>query len=297
MIKRHIHTFFSMIFAIVFIYGSTLCMNTVLKQRQDKFLTESGVTTVQTPVKAWQELESTESADSDKTSDSTSVLSNEQIEDAVRSWNNRTTAVLHSPVKGQISMEKAIDKSKEWLRDMEIDTGNNESRSVSYNTDILVYATLGYATQDTDNKKSNMNEQKEPYYSFWNVQIEEGDMNAILYVNAVTGNVWGAHIDIKTDGIHVPSYDSIEKFWNLAGMKTSKSDWLNINEKDMQAIYESNEEQVHAVMECERSTYVKNEISDYKGDKIYTDYDYITVEYRLETTQEDFTTKAKLYSK
>lgn len=298
MIKAHIYTFFSVIFAIVFIYVSMLSMNIVLKHRQDKFLTEKGITTVQNPVKAWQKYEDTEkqSANKEEVNNSEDVLSSGQIADAVISWNNRSSDVLHSPVQGQISMETAIDKSKEWLKTMGVASVNMTDESVNMtdekyaasravssdvkDADTFVYATLSSAATEKDNKKDKISEQAEPYYSFWTVQFEDEEMSAVLYINAVTGNVWGATVNEEYDSVtKEPSYDKVELFWNLAGMQVSASDWLNISEKDTRAIYESNKELVYAVMDCKRHN-VTAAVSAYTGEKIYKEY--VTTEYHLE---------------
>ncbi len=294
MIKGHIHTFFSIIFAIAFIYGSMLCMNVILKQRQNAFLNESGVTTVQTPVKAWQELADNEADSYSKNDNSTEVLSSAQIKDAVDSWNNRSADVLHSPVKGQISMEEAIDNGKEWLKNMGVDGVTesyvdekvvNEAKtgqgSLSVEADTVAYATLSYAITGTGDKQVELSKLAEPYNSFWTVQLEKTGINAVLYVNAVTGSVWGAELNEKyNSGEFKPDYNKIEKFWNLAGMESTDSDWLNVSEKDTKAIYESSAEPVYAVMNYKRH-YMNTVVSEYTKEKKYIEY--VTVEYRLET--------------
>ena len=259
------------------------------KREQNTFLNESGITTVQNPVKAWQEIADNEADSNSKNDNSTEVLSNEQIEDAVNSWNNRKADVLHSPVEGQISMEEAIDNGKEWLNDMEAgiaekyyinETGEEAyvvSKSLSAASDTVAYATLSYALAGTGDKQDEISKPAEPYNSFWTVRLEISDFIAVLYVNAVTGNVWGAELSEKYDpGEFKPDYNKIEKFWKLAGMESSDSDWLNISEKDSKVIYESVAEPVYAVMD-----YKSHVISDYTKGKKYVEY--VTVEYKLET--------------
>lgn len=101
-----------------------------------------------------------------------------QAEEAVKSWNNRIGVTLHEQVAGQISMEEAIENGKEWLARMEIGDVKEE---VSFG----VSAKLGVGRQKEDTRE------QEAYYSFWTVTYSNQSMHVVLYLNAVTGNVWG----------------------------------------------------------------------------------------------------------
>ena len=82
---------------------------------------------------------------------------------------------------GQISMKEAIQNGEKWLAEMKISDGK-EKLSFSVNAELGV----GRQKEDTG--------EREAYFSFWTVTYVNQSMNAVLYLNAVTGNVWGAEI-------------------------------------------------------------------------------------------------------
>jgi len=208
--KKYRYTFLSLIFAVLFVIGSMAATNTILRLRETRLLTERGGIKVESPVREWEGGgNSDESAIGIDTNGKKNSLSMKQVEEAVRSWNNRTGVTLHEQVAGQISMEEAIENGKKWLAEMKIGDGKEE---VSF----LISAELGVSRQKEDTGE------REAYFSFWTVTYFNQSMNAVLYLNAVTGNIWGAEIKLYEGKPKKSSDDRLRLFVKLAGLQAAE---------------------------------------------------------------------------
>lgn len=210
MIKKYKYTFISLMFAVLFIFGSMTAMNYILRAREMQLLTESGRVEIESPVREWEGWgmgdENVVSGDTDGEG---YILTTNQVEEAVKSWNNRTAVTLHDPVAGQISMEEAIENGKRWLVEMEI---GEEKGAASFS----ISAELGVGGQ-----KQDAGERLEAYFSFWTVTYSNQSMSAILYLNAVTGKVWGAEITLYEELPQKLQDDRLQLFVELAGLQVS----------------------------------------------------------------------------
>lgn len=213
MIRKYKYTFISLMFAVLFIFGSMTAMNHILRARETQLLTESGRAEVESPVREWEgwgnDNENVVGADTDG---ERYDLTTRQVEDAVKSWNNRTEVILHDPVAGQISMEEAIENGERWLDEMQI---GKEMDSASFS----ISAELGVGRQ-----KQDAGERLEAYFSFWTVTYSNQSMRAILYLNAVTGKVWGAEITLYEKLPEKVPDDRLQLFAELAGLQVSDDD-------------------------------------------------------------------------
>ena len=214
MISKHKYTFVSLLFAALFVFGSMAAMNYILRVREAGLLTESGRVEVESPVYAWENWQSDEeSLANEDTGSEGYILSVQQIEDAIESWNNRTNIILHDPVAGQISMEEAIKAGETWLGQMKI---QEEMDVVSYS----VNAELGVSGRIEDAE-----EKLEAYYSFWTVRYSSQSMHAVLCINAVTGKVWDAEITSYGSMAEELPYARLRLFVELAGLQLSDDDF------------------------------------------------------------------------
>ncbi len=213
MIRKYKYTVISLMFAVLFIFGSMTAMNYMVRVREAQLLTERGRVEVESPVWGWEGWgNGDENAVSGDIDGESHVLTTKQVEEAITSWNNRTEVILHDPVAGQISMEEAIESGERWLAEMEI-SGEMEKASFS------ISAELGVGGQ-----KEDTGERLEAYFSFWTVTYSNQSMNAILYLNAVTGKVWGAEIALYEGMPKKLPADRLQLFVELAGLYVSDND-------------------------------------------------------------------------
>ena len=210
MMRKYKYTVLSLIFTVLFIFGSMAAMNYILRIREMQLLIESGMEEVELPVREWGGWgNSNENVGGADTDGAGYFLTIRQVEEAIKSWNNRAGVTLHNPVAGQISMEEAIENGEEWLNAME--TGE-EMDAASF----TISAELGVS-----GGKEDTGERLEAYFSFWTVTYSNQSMSAILYVNAVTGKVWGADITLYEELQKKWSDDSLRLFVELAGLQVS----------------------------------------------------------------------------
>lgn len=283
MIRKFKYTLVSLMFAILFIFGSMTGMSYILKLRETQLLTESGRTEVELPVREWEgwgngdeniaseDIENEDIVNKDKVNkdkvnkDMASedvgnadinsekyVLTTRQVEEAVKSWSNHTNVILHDPVAGQISMEEAIETGRRWLVEMvmdkememgkEVETEeememNKEMDAVSFS----ISAELGVGGQ-----RENIGERMEAYYSFWTVTYTNQSMSAILYLNAVTGKVWGAEITLYEKLPKKFPDEGLQLFVELAGLQVSDDDSVMIDSGETVSVITIKDSQLYA---------------------------------------------------
>lgn len=273
---KHIYTFFSLLLSVAFIFGSMAGMNVILRIEESQLLSESGKAIVESPVRAWEEAESNSEDIAGENNDRlTYMLTNRQMEEAIDSWNSRTGEIVHNPVAGQISMEEAIKAGEMWLVDMEIE-GEQETDVHSVNV------TLGIPKQKKLPQQNELFQPLEPYYSFWTVHFSSMSMNAILYVNAVTGKVLGAEVYLYRN---LPDKFSIEKlrlFVELAGLQENDTETV-FDPDGTLAFLEIADSRLNAEMEFQRRqkgyidlTYYGQGSVDAGSDLYYNEYAVIT---------------------
>ena len=263
MFSKYKYTFISLIVAAFFIFGSMAVMNYILRIRETRLLTESGRVEVESPVRAWDNWENDEgSLVGEDIGSERYILNTQQVEDAIKCWNNRTNIILHDPVAGQITMEEAIKAGENWLIEMKIIEG---METMSYS----ISAELGVSRQMED-----AGELLEPYYSFWTVQYSAQSMSVILYINAVTGKVWGAQIILYDNLPEKLSYERLRLFIELAGLQTSD---------DNSAIVEYGEFKIEIAIKGSRLCAQEAVYDTIKteGNKLSGYYSYTTFYYRL----------------
>lgn len=262
------YTMLTLFLAVAFVFGSMEVMNLILKERERQFLSESGRVVVEAPIRAWQEQNTDrDEGSSEYFNNQGYTLSNGQIEDVINCWNERIAVTVHNPVNGQISMEEAVKVGKEWLAEMGMEESEQEGDAESYFRNAM----LGVAKQNTSGEV-----QLESYYSFWIVNFSNQSMNAILYLNAVTGKVWGAEITLYEDLPEEIPYEKLRYFAELSGLQESEAN-IAVNQEGTQAIMPIDNSKIYAEMEFRHSqigypyTSYGDGLLDYNEESLYTE--------------------------
>lgn len=212
--KTYKYTVLTVVLAIVFSFGSMAGMNLILKARERQLLTKSGRSVVEVPVQTNVGQEKDQNFNKDR-----GTLTIEQIEQVVSLWDGPDEVVVHNPANGQISMGEAIRAGQEWLINMGMEVERKD------NDEVHQYATLSTAVRESSEEEDdNEDVQTAPYNSFWRVQFYSSSLEAFLYVNAVTGQVWSADIILYDDfPKEIPS-KKLRDFVELCGLKVSGSE-------------------------------------------------------------------------
>lgn len=227
--KTYKYTILTLFLTIIFVIGSMEGMSLVLRARERQFLSESGRVVVEAPVRAWQEQDSSMEAENlDNSIKEGYVLTAEQMEEVIRQWGGRMAVTVHNPVNGQISMAEAVKAGEEWLAEMGME-GNGQEKDMGSN---FMNAMLGVAVQNPSTETP-----LEPYYSYWIMQFSDQSMKAVLYLNAVTGQVWSAEITLLEDLPEEIPYKKLNLFAELSGLQITDTDTTMIkNQEGTQAV-------------------------------------------------------------
>ena len=240
MIRRYKYTFITLFLALGFMVCSMAGMNFIIKIREKQLLTEAGEAEIESPVCAWNEWENNiQNELQGNYNNDRCLLSNIQIENAIKSWNERIGETMHNPVEGQISMEDAIKMGEEWL--IKMNMGEKESGNSDAN---FTKATLSVGIQSQSDEQL-----LEPYYSFWTVNFSSQTMNAVLYLNAVTGKVWGAEISLY-GSMHEEPYDNLKLFAELAGLEVSEKESVQLGDSKTEATLVVNGGRLYVKQQC-----------------------------------------------
>lgn len=266
--KSFKYTILTLLLALGFAFGSMAGMNLILEARERQILTERGKAVIEAPVRAWQEWKTDENEENNGC-----TLTLKQISAAIDSWNNRIGEVIHDPVEGQISMEQAIEQGKVWLASME--KGGDMGEKIDLDNEIYsVSAVLGVGKQN-----EQAGGQIEPYYSFWTIQFTSQGINTTVYLNAVTGKVWGAEIILYEDIPSEMPVESMYLFVELTGAEEIGLEEPKVSIVGNGAVMELNGE-IEAQMNFSIVELDKKSIVDYSESGVFQET-YAVISYKL----------------
>lgn len=266
--KTYKYTFLTMFLALTFIFGSMAGMNFILYIREEQFLSESGVTVAESPVRPWQGWgeEPDEKEDGERY-----PLTTVQVREAMESWNKRLGEMLHDPVEGQISMEEAVREGEEWMLSMGIGKTWGAVDGLKF-----VKAALGVGRQ-----KGSADVKLEPYYSFWTVYFSGSYADAVLYLNAVTGRVWKAEVLLYDNFPEELPYEKLGQFVEMAGLPVTDG-VAEINEEKTQAVLVVEDGLLYAGLDYQNVVLRDNAVVEYTSKELLHDR-YVVITYEILT--------------
>lgn len=272
--KTYKYMFLTILLALVFIFGSMAGMNIILQIRENQLLSESGIAVIESPVRAWQGRADVTDETDENTDEERYSLTTMQVKDVVERWNNRQGEILHNPVEGQVSMMEAVREGEEWLKLI----GMKEE---VYGTDPelnFVRATLSVGMQ-----KDALSAPLEPYYSFWTVHFSSSYLDAVLYLNAVTGRVWSARITLYDNSLRELPYEKLRQFVEMAGLQAAE-DTISVNEEGSQAVLMLKDDLLYAQLKYQNVTIEDNSMVEYASSGMFHDR-YVIVFYDILANQ------------
>lgn len=266
--KAYRYTVFTLLFAFSFAIASMEGIKYILREREKQLLTEHGEVVIQSPIRIWKAWEEQEQKGS---GDEGYSLTAAQVKEAAESWNDRSGEILHEPVEGQIPMEQAIEAGEEWLAAIGTEEGNLQEMDKGMH---FVRATLGVGVQKSDHGVA-----REPYYSFWTVQFSSEAADAILYINAVAGKVWGAELTLYENFSEQIPVEKLDLFVKMAGLKRS-GDTVETDEQGGRAVLPVEDGALYARMDYDIVTVGKNAVVEY-ADKDKFHEKYVVIDYKI----------------
>lgn len=117
------------------------------------------------------------------------VLTENEIAEVLTVWNAGGREVFHEPMTGQMNMEQAINTGREWIdRLAESNILPGYLSECSFDDTSAVLCSLDRSVSLQEN-----------YISYWKVTYVEGDVEIILTIHALSGQVWDADITMDED--------------------------------------------------------------------------------------------------
>ncbi len=119
----------------------------------------------------------------------------------------------------------------------------------------------------------------EPYYSFWTIQFTSQGMDATVYLNAVTGKVWGAEIILYEDIPDEMPVESMYLFAELTGAGKTDLKETKVSAAGNRAVMELNGK-IEAQMDFSIVELDKKSIVEYNQSGIFQET-YVVISYKL----------------
>ena len=163
-------TILGVLLVCVLVVCELLLMRNLLNKRQEILLSQNGIIYASENRPSGTENENIQNT----------VLSAEELIKVVESLEIGGVGKLHEPTANQLTMKEAIEEGEKWLK--------------------LFYDELGFAFDDEAYSKIAAKLCEKPhvmdqsvlsddYFSYWVIEYQGNDMEAVLYMNAVTAQV------------------------------------------------------------------------------------------------------------
>jgi hypothetical protein len=212
--------------AFVFATGGWLATNALLDMRAQGLLSQTRV--VEMP----QQDEATDgvAVNQDEAGQSTGLpaaalpswrrvtLDQGAIAHILISWETSRTLQeprLHEPVAGQLSLERAVEVTRDGLRYL---SDQGALLAELREEDMIVKAMTLYTTLQAEGSPSRIL----PEYSYWDILLAQGEWEAQVRVNAVTGEIWYLTLFSSSPGGPVTSLgieDLLDAYLSYLGLR------------------------------------------------------------------------------
>jgi len=179
--KNIIYTILIVLLSFIVVSGGWFLMNKMLDRKEEKILGQTGQITVRMAEKDNQDTEDTEKSFSGQ-----KLSENERIK-VLKIWETGKKLIPHEPLGGQMNMEQAIAKGEEWI-------GMVEKSENLISADAVLEFENTSAKLCSFEDKAGVEKEK---ISFWEIQYENADMQILLKIHALSGEVWNAEITME----------------------------------------------------------------------------------------------------
>ena len=144
-------------------------------------------------------------------------LTKEELRQAVLCMEEASEKYAHEPMQGQLLMTEAIQSGMAWTRDFFL-------AHIDRNAEIPEECRLSCYLWAGGNGEAK-DEEPDPLLGYWEVSFSAQDLEAVLILNAVTGQVLQARIALPYVGEERPDEDSLVRllkdYADSFGMETS----------------------------------------------------------------------------
>ncbi len=174
MSKEKSYTYLMCILSLIIILGGWFLTKGLLEQKEAEVLSVRGKVMMETfDSAASGEFEGEE-------------LTEVTMIEILHVWESAGREAFHEPLEGQINMEQAMETGREWIRTLAENQVLPEELSEEKFKNI-------HAVLSTPENQTSL---EQNLVSYWTVTYQDGDVEIILKIHALSGRVWGADISM-----------------------------------------------------------------------------------------------------
>lgn len=187
--KQLVYTVMGVVLSFIIAISGWLLTSMLIDKKSDALLSTTGVVQVNAPSIP---KDADNMPDTSEETVELPKLTDKEILSVLQNWDTPGHEQLHEPVDGQIDIEQSIDAGKAGL-------------SYFYEQGIIHEPLHENAKINAYLFKNHPNgagtQTLKPYYSYWIISFTGENINAILTINAVTGQIWKADITLSNSDI------------------------------------------------------------------------------------------------
>lgn len=216
------------------IVGGWFVTNKMVEKKENRILGQKGQITVQSDHKG---KDADLSGTAEKNESFTGrKLSESEIAQVLTVWEAGGKKTPHEPMEGQMDMEQAVEKGAEWIDSI----AEKEILFSSETVKDFDKTTAKLCTFDDET------ETPKEMISFWEVNFQKPDVQIVLKIHALSGEVWAADIGVEEKNVtyHVSDGELLDAAFpfveiennrvfkkNNIYYRQSKTEILNVIEK------------------------------------------------------------------
>ena len=183
MSKGRIYTLLILSISFAVVIGGWFLTKTMLDRKEEGILAMRGEIPID--VSAFKIIEDETVVETFENVD----LTENEMADILRVWDGGGREIVHEPMPGQMSMEQAINAGREWIgRLAENNILPGYLAECSFNDTSAVLCSISGSISINDN-----------HISYWKVAYVEGDVEILLTIHALSGQIWKAYISMNED--------------------------------------------------------------------------------------------------
>ncbi|MDR3052261.1 MAG: hypothetical protein LBU48_00165 [Coriobacteriales bacterium] len=225
--KRNLLTALGIVLSLLIAGGGWLLTSTLINRESDALLSATVITPldVLAATPAGEQNDAPAAADGTKPLEERPRLSPAEINAILSYWNLANEERLHEPFGTQLSMEQAIEAAQTGLSSLAKQGALPAALLETPFEKPFAYLAQKFGAPAEAASRTPKPEMLDPSYSYWTVTLTNEDMGAFLVINAVTGQIWLADIDVYSANIEFGALDVesvLGHFVSYLGMESTE---------------------------------------------------------------------------
>lgn len=166
------------------IVGGWFLTDKLVERKENRILGQKGQITVQSAKKQNKDNDLSERAEEINEPFTGRKMTENEMVQVLTVWETGGKEIPHEPLKGQMSMEQAVAKGREWMDSMA------EKKVLFSSAAVQAFDKTTAKLCTFDDEAGTPKE----IISFWEVIFQKSDVKIVLKIHALSGEVWAADI-------------------------------------------------------------------------------------------------------